>query len=108
MVPQSAVFASCDLALAIMEPGRASVRVCRREPVGVKVAVGFEVSMLSADVPLRAEAEWWLSLCFLFWRSRVSMVVRTYLNTLTLSFDIVNGRGFHAEIANVRVQFQFS
>ena len=61
MVPQSAVLASCDLALAIMEPGRASVRVWKRDPVGEKVAVGLDVSMSGMEAPLEVEVEGWLS-----------------------------------------------
>lgn len=61
MVPQRAVLASCDLALAIMDPGRASVRVCKREPVGMKVAVGLDVSMSCVEAPLEVDVDGWLS-----------------------------------------------
>ena len=60
-MPQRAVLASCDLAFAIMEPGKASVSVCKREPVDKKVAVGLDVSMSCVEVPLEAEVDGWLS-----------------------------------------------
>jgi hypothetical protein len=49
-VPARYVFWSCDLALAIILPGSATVRVVERGPLGVKTAVGLEVS--TSELPL--------------------------------------------------------